>query len=599
MCRVGLIINSTIDIAQLLAEQYANGANHEPTIRQFSSSCIVHCRFDVTSAGASNSDFPLENERYILNYNGEVYGFGESQFTETKFPTDVHYALDLIDKHGIDGFLAHVDFQGTIQIIDKCNNIGYVVVDQLNTAGGFWATFQNSLFIGQEVAVLHKLLSKVEAPPEIPINIIKNGHFLKINLQTGEYKHIQYRSSAATAWSGTDNGKPAFVKLAQRLSDTLYHACKVRINKSGLVGVMCSGGIDSSVVLLNTVNYLASVDRLADLRVFTFDQSGNKAASADLVACCRLLDDLGLCQRKYLTVIPEQDEIRAYLYENFVFSAESRLVTPNPVLNTQIRHTVRMSQVLAYIATKFPAMKCIISGDGADEVFAGYNSMRENVDSSEQLVENIRNKLADFPLNDAARVSLSSYFGTVAALQRSTVSTSTTIHPMEVRMPFTSHLVIDLLKDASPDFIVGNLNGDIVSKLLLRVAGQLSGLPDFICSRKKLAFNEGGGAAANSDDDPLEREISKLKVHSISKLVDDRKLQNAIKQLSIVKDDYCSDYSQQEVAVYFALNNGLSRLLLGNSFRSTMPDTIYSSSETGNEYFPTNMINVGVEEHSV
>jgi len=234
--------------------------------------------------------------------------------------------------------------------------------------------------------------------------------------------------------------------------------------------------VDSSLILTNVIRELRNRGELSRLKIFTLgDNSPTENERNDLMNVIALLEHLNIDREQLFVINPKSiRRWKEYLYKTKVFSDDPRIITPNPNLHSQVRHTVMMSALLAYIVKTHPKIKVVLTGDAADEIFAGYDSMSFKARNANEIRNNIVQKLIDLPLNDAARVSLACYNGTSELLEN---FDGNNVHPIEVRSPFTSHLLLQSLVDAHPEYAINTLDGNVVTKYLLRYVAIRSGVP--------------------------------------------------------------------------------------------------------------------------
>jgi asparagine synthetase B (glutamine-hydrolysing) len=281
-----------------------------------------------------------------------------------------------------------------------------------------------------------------------------------------------------------------------------------------------------------------------------------------------------------------------------------------------------MSLTLAEVVRRCPEAKVVLTGDVADELFAGYPSMRRGVRSRGAFVDRIREKLADLPLNDAARYTLASLHGcrTVLGYTRNAEAPHARIpwsasvgycpfhstpadHPIEVRTPFSSHHILEVLHEASADVLVGSIRGVFVSKFLLRVLGLYLGVPLAITIRAKVPFNHGGSGLSNDSRDCLETQAAKhwspLREEQLCRMIIEEKsrlLQLGLAEEAVGTDQILENRFEQIVAYFAAKHAGLDRLISGGTFREKMPDTVYATDLKDDLYVPAQMMTFDVEQ---
>ena len=594
MCRISLAVNVEHEICQYMAELQENGGVLPPEYWRGTNVSFGLNRLDVTSGNASVGTYPLQNDRYVLCFNGEVFASSGHAYNELseeqsqRWPSDVHFALEEIERLGIIDFFEQVDFQGAFLLHDKIERLTYLVVDQLNICGCFYALTNDGMIAASEHAVVHRALQKMAADDDTPINIVPNGRVLKIR-EDGTPHATHYRRQADELWTGKDYSRRNFLEQVLKFEERFVRAVRNRIPKSGDVAVMVSGGVDSSYLLKVVWEYLKERKEEERLQVFTYglDELETQVEFNDLVVTKELMEELKIPMSTFSNITPQQIcDQREHLFRTKVFCSHPRLIPADPV-RTQCRHTVTMSCVLAYIVAKFPQISTVLTGDGADEIFAGYNSMCQDVENGAELRTRIHHKLVDFPLNDAGRVSLACYHGTKASQQAS----SSEIHPIEVRMPYTSHLVLDVLVDSSINYVTGFWKGEWHSKFLLRIAAIRADINESIAFRQKVPFNEGGSGVANSDQDSLERCVASEYLELNEAIRFAKKEWRTLIRLGIVSksDKPSREYVEQNfdkiALVVAAMGGGLKRLLLGPTFRDVMPDSIYDSKKRGTHYY--------------
>ena len=218
------------------------------------------------------------------------------------------------------------------------------------------------------------------------------------------------------------------------------------------LGVFLSGGLDSSLVAA----ILARESEGREVHSF----AAGTADSSDLAAARIVAEYLGLVHHERIYTADEVIDVLPTVVQS-IESFEPSLV-----------RSAVPNYLLAEVAAK--TVKVVLTGEGADELFAGYDHLREIADADELQAELIRSVRGLHNLN----------------LQR--CDRVTMAHGLEARVPF---LDLDLIEVAQRVPIEWKLPGEQgQEKAILREA--FAGwIPDEILWRRKEQFGDGSGTA--------------------------------------------------------------------------------------------------------
>lgn len=238
----------------------------------------------------------------------------------------------------------------------------------------------------------------------------------------------------------------------RRLRQALESAVVKRLMSDVPLGAFLSGGLDSSIITALAARHVPG------LATFSLGFEG----SADVEAARRVADHLGTDHHE-ITV--SEDEPLEVLPEVLYH------------LESWDRDLVR-SALPTYLVARFAAeeLKVVLTGEGADELFAGYSYHAGYENHPGRLQQELHRSVA--AMHDSN-------------LQR--VDRMTMAHSLEARVPFLDPEVVEVAMQIPAGLkLRRDRNGVLVEKWILRRAFE-DLLPDEIIWRTKSQFDEGSG----------------------------------------------------------------------------------------------------------
>ena len=245
-------------------------------------------------------------------------------------------------------------------------------------------------------------------------------------------------------------GLPQGEALA-RLRDGLERSVVKRLMSDVPVGVLLSGGLDSSVVAALARRHVEP------LHTFAVGQEG----SGDLAAARRVAGELGTVHHEHVL---EPDEITLEL-PRILYHLES------------FDQDLVRSAIPCWFAARLASehVKVTLTGEGADELFAGYAYHKRYLDAKALARELHRSIRSLHNIN----------------LQR--LDRMTMAHGIEGRVPFLDLELVSLAQRIEPGLkLRARGRARVVEKWVLRAACE-DLLPDEILWRAKKQFDEGSG----------------------------------------------------------------------------------------------------------
>jgi|KBSSwiStaDraftv2_1062776.scaffolds.fasta_scaffold27774_3 asparagine synthase (glutamine-hydrolysing) len=337
---------------------------------------LTHRRLSIVDLSAAGHQPMISaNGQLIITYNGEIYNFQElrreleARGVQFRGHSDTEVMLEAFAIYGIDTTVKRLIGMFTIGVWDRRNRTLTLVRDRLGIKPLYWAKFGELFLFGSELKALRAYPgwtpridraavaafmrhNYIPAPHTIyeGVNKLAPGTILTLPWN-GEPKIERFWNARAIAKAGLANPLQADDgELTDQLEALLRDAVSRRMVADVPVGAFLSGGIDSS-----TVAALMKAANAGPVRTYTigfelpgFDEATHSAAVARHLGTEHT--ELTVTARNALDVIPQLPD----MYDE-PFADSSQI--PTYLVSAMTRRHVTVA----------------LSGDGGDELFAGYN----------------------------------------------------------------------------------------------------------------------------------------------------------------------------------------------------------------------------------
>ncbi|ALS99399.1 asparagine synthase (glutamine-hydrolyzing) [Lacimicrobium alkaliphilum] len=344
---------------------------------------MSHARLSIIDLNESRGRQPffLHGGRVIFAHNGEFYDYqrlrgeltAQGEYFETKSDSEIVPHLYL--REGMDETLKHLRGEFAFSLYDEQQDALYLVRDRFGIKPLYWTQTDNHIVFGSEVKT-------VLAHPEVTAEFDSHGLFHQL---------IQVMVPGTTAFKGVHQVEPGYMlKITRKggkfnieetkywdmdfptpeqrprmdddyyikgVRDQLLEAVQLRLTADVPVGCYLSGGIDSCSIL-----GLASAAAQDPIRAFTISFDNDE------------YDEASIATEMARATGAEQDILKLnaeLLYDNF-----SRTIwhTERTIYNTLAVAKLMMSQHVTH-----NDYKVVLTGEGSDELFAGYPAFRKDM----------------------------------------------------------------------------------------------------------------------------------------------------------------------------------------------------------------------------
>lgn len=340
---------------------------------------LAHARLSIIDL--SSGDQPIHNEdRSIwIVFNGEIFNYPELRkdlvarghrfYTQT----DTEVLVHLYEENG-PGLFEHINGQFAFAIWHQKNKSLLLGRDRMGIRPLFYYLKNDRLVFGSEIKVLfadeniHRRLDiqtvsdiftcwaplDSETPFEGILQVPPGNYlqFSKSGIVVKPYWKLSYQD--ITDESGPMNH--SLSEWSEEMSHLLFDAAKIRLRADVPVGAYLSGGIDSTFTS-------ALVKQNFNNRLRTFSVSFTDKRYDEAVFQQKAVRALGTDHR---TIQCSEEDI-GLAFPEVIWHTET------PILRTAPAPLYRLSRLVCD-----NDFKVVLTGEGADEIFAGYNIFKED-----------------------------------------------------------------------------------------------------------------------------------------------------------------------------------------------------------------------------
>ncbi|MFV8336231.1 asparagine synthase (glutamine-hydrolyzing) [Flavobacterium sp. RSP29] len=319
---------------------------------------------DVSLAG--HQPFLSEDGRYVLVYNGEIYNFREfypelkSNGFDIRTTSDTEVLMKLFQLHGLK-MLNRLNGMFAFAIWDKLEKKLTVVRDRMGVKPLYYSFYNETFYFASEQKALFTA--------GVPLKMAQDGleEYIFNRFVAGEntlYQNVKkvlpghimtiYESGKTTLYNWWDlkkeiQNQPEIKNPVEWFRETFDDSVKMRMVSDVPVGVMLSGGLDSSSILASLHH-----QKYKDIQTFNIGFKEKEHNEAHLAKMMAEKFDYG-----FQTMQLEDKNLYDRLISATYFQDE-------PIMHLSEPHLLAVSQMAK------PSVKVLLSGEGADELMGGY-----------------------------------------------------------------------------------------------------------------------------------------------------------------------------------------------------------------------------------
>ena len=329
--------------------------------------CLGHRRLSIIDlSNDGNQPFSYMDGRYIIVFNGEIYNYKELKDDLIKLghsfrtETDTEVIIAAYLQYGTD-FGNKLRGMFALVMYDQKDNKIIFTRDRLGKKPLFIFEDKNVIIFSSEIKFFHAFNIPLEVNPESVLNFLSLQYipgpdtiYSKIRqLKPAElfiYDRNTSKNITSFYWNMFDHvGKSAGMPEIDEIDELLEQSIKYRLVANVDIGLLLSGGIDSS--LLATYMQQLAGNKVKAFNVGFSDKSLDESGYAKKVAESLDLDLITL-------------NVEDISQDNFI---QSIYHADQPLGDSAIIPTYLIAKSIQ------KHVKVVLSGEGADELFHGYD----------------------------------------------------------------------------------------------------------------------------------------------------------------------------------------------------------------------------------
>lgn len=475
MCGIAGVVTDSAETSAQLCKQLLSQLRHRgiapPKSESVGSASLGCVRLPIVNRHIENQPVLDRDLKQITVLNGEIYNWrhlesylstqdqstlgGDAPIVQRVIGSRSSYPTDL------EGMFAAGHFDSKLDLLT-------LVRDPVGIKPLYYSTTENKTAFASErkafAGTEFRLVQEV-APGTV------------LNIRSGEVVE-----SVSFEWPSAESSDSIDEEWSARLREILTKAIIRQIPEDLPVAVLCSGGVDSGILLAVVAEETKKRNIERTIGVYV---AGISADSPDVSAARALCGHLGL-DCKFVPLHPTS-----------LLNSIAHVVRVTESFNVNV---VRNSIVSHAIFRKIRSdnFRVALCGEGADELFFGYGDFL-NQTSSEGQIALMKSLLRDLHLTQLLRVDRTS-------MQQ----------PVETRVPYLDNKVIDLALRIPPELKVNQSVKQ--TKVVLRNAFA-DMLPREIIERPKATLAYGAGFSSLRDAGPIEEKARTLVSNSDLRLM--------------------------------------------------------------------------------
>ena len=343
---------------------------------------LGHTRLSILDIQQGRQPMTSQDKRFVIAYNGEIYNYldirNQLEKLDVQFNShsDTEVILKCFEQFGPTDTLDRIEGMFAFAVWDKHQKQLFIARDRMGEKPMYYAMVSNAFIFSSEIKAILKtgLVSddvnedglyeyfcrtKIAGSRTLfrHINELNPGHYLMLKHPKDNFEQQRYWDVVSQYMITKENTISNESYAIDKVEDILLSSMRSRMLSDVPVGLLTSGGIDSSLVagMLSQSGYKG---------LQCFSAGNNNDAIDESPFAERLIDYLNAKNESNFQLNVIKKDVSSFLsmVEHLTYVYDEPL---------QFNNSVAMYYLC--MESKKHGIKVLLSGEGADELFCGYD----------------------------------------------------------------------------------------------------------------------------------------------------------------------------------------------------------------------------------